>query len=110
MFGPYAEQPGFDEIRREDLVVIPAFSTEVEHTMRLAEIGCEQLDTTCPWVEKPHRRVLRYIEDGFTTIIHGLIGHEETSATCSLIRSRRRALRRPAQPRGDRRVLRLPDR
>jgi 4-hydroxy-3-methylbut-2-enyl diphosphate reductase len=51
-------------------------------------IGCEVVDTTCPWVEKPHRRVLKYIEDRFTTLIHGQPGHDETRATCSLVDSK----------------------
>src|SRR5205814_915785 len=61
---------------------------EVEHLEQMRRIGCEVLDTTCPWVEKPHRRVLKYIEDGFTTLIHGLLGHAETRATCSLVDSK----------------------
>ncbi len=88
VFGPYASEGGFDGIRQEDLVVIPAFSAEVEHMNRLQEIGCEIVDTTCPWVEKPHRRVLRYLEDGYTVLIHGLRNHDETRATCSLVESK----------------------
>jgi 4-hydroxy-3-methylbut-2-enyl diphosphate reductase len=87
VFGRYAEQEGFDQIRSEDVVVIPAFSAEVQHLQQLRDIGCRITDTTCPWVEKPHRRVLKYLEDGFTTIIHGLRGHDETRATCSLVDS-----------------------
>ena len=88
VFGRYAEPGGFDRVRREDLVIIPAFSAEVEHLQRMKRIGCEVVDTTCPWVEKPHRRVVKYIEDGFTTLIHGQPGHDETRATCSLVDSR----------------------
>ncbi len=88
VFGRYAEPGGFERVRREDLVIIPAFSAEVEHLRRMKQIGCEVVDTTCPWVEKPHRRVLKYIEDGFTVLIHGQPGHDETRATCSLIDSK----------------------
>jgi 4-hydroxy-3-methylbut-2-enyl diphosphate reductase len=88
VFGHYAEPGGFERVRREDLVIIPAFSAEVEHLERMKQIGCEVVDTTCPWVEKPHRRVLKYIEDGFTTLIHGHPGHDETRATCSLVDSK----------------------
>jgi 4-hydroxy-3-methylbut-2-enyl diphosphate reductase len=88
VFGRYAEPGGFDRVKREDLVIIPAFSAEVEHLRRMQQIGCEVVDTTCPWVEKPHRRVLKYIEDGFTTLIHGQPGHDETRATCSLVDSK----------------------
>lgn len=79
----------FAVVRPEDMVVIPAFSAEVEDTERLASIGCTILDTTCPWVERPHRRTERLIDDGFTLVIHGKVGHDETRATCSLIRNRR---------------------
>src|SRR5262249_9743566 len=88
VFGKYAEPGGFERVKREDLAIIPAFSAEVQHLERLKQTGCEIVDTSCPWVEKPHRRVLKYIEDGFTTVIHGHPGHDETRATCSLVESR----------------------
>lgn len=88
VFGKYAEPGGFDRVRSDDLVIIPAFSAEVEHLERMRQIGCAIVDTTCPWVEKPHRRVLKYIEDRFTTLIHGQPGHDETRATCSLVDSK----------------------
>jgi 4-hydroxy-3-methylbut-2-enyl diphosphate reductase len=78
----------FAQVRPEDLVVIPAFSAEVEDLERLSAIGCTVLDTTCPWVERPHRRTERLVGDGFSLVIHGKVGHDETRATCSLIRSR----------------------
>jgi 4-hydroxy-3-methylbut-2-enyl diphosphate reductase len=74
-------------VQRGDVVIIPAFSAEVEHLMRMEAIGCEIVDTTCPWVEKPHRRVKKYVEDGYTVVIHGQPGHDETRATCSLVDS-----------------------
>jgi 4-hydroxy-3-methylbut-2-enyl diphosphate reductase len=88
VFGKFAEPGGFDRVQRGDVVIIPAFSAEVEHLERMRAIGCEVVDTTCPWVEKPHRRVLKYIEDRFTTLIHGQPGHDETRATCSLVDSK----------------------
>src|SRR6185369_3661849 len=88
VFGKFAEPGGFDRVQRGDVVIIPAFSAEVEHLERMRAIGCEVVDTTCPWVEKPHRRVLKYIEDHFTTLIHGQPGHDETRATCSLVDSK----------------------
>jgi 4-hydroxy-3-methylbut-2-enyl diphosphate reductase len=87
IFGKYAEPGGFDRVRRGDVVIIPAFSAEVEHLMRMEAIGCEIVDTTCPWVEKPHRRVRKYVEEGCTVVIHGQPGHDETRATCSLVDS-----------------------
>ncbi len=87
IFGKYAEPGGFSRVQRGDVVIIPAFSAEVEHLMRMEEIGCEIVDTTCPWVEKPHRRVKKYVEERFTVVIHGQPGHDETRATCSLVDS-----------------------
>ncbi|MGH7150388.1 MAG: 4-hydroxy-3-methylbut-2-enyl diphosphate reductase, partial [Planctomycetota bacterium] len=83
--GPLADAAGFEGVRREDLVLIPAFSAEVEDRRRIAEAGSEVVDTTCPWVMKPHKRTEKYAREGFTTVIHGMARHEETRATCSLI-------------------------
>ena len=85
--GPFSD-PGGGEPRARDVVVIPAFSATVEDMQRLGETGCTIVDTTCPWVIKPHKRTLSYVKDGFTTVIHGLVHHEETRASCSLIASR----------------------
>ncbi|MBM4014487.1 MAG: 4-hydroxy-3-methylbut-2-enyl diphosphate reductase [Planctomycetes bacterium] len=87
IFGKYAEPGGFNRVQKGDVVIIPAFSAEVEHLMRMEAIGCEIVDTTCPWVEKPHRRVRKYVEEGCTVVIHGQPGHDETRATCSLVDS-----------------------
>lgn len=85
--GPFAEddpgRPGPD-----DVIIIPAFSARVEDMRHLEQLGCTIIDTTCPWVVRPHRRTLRYVEDGYTTVIHGLVRHEETAASCSLIASK----------------------
>ena len=88
--GPFAEggDHGVDELNAEDVVVIPAFSATVEDVEALQAAGCTIVDTTCPWVIKPHKRTLSYVKDGFTTLIHGLVRHEETRASCSLIASR----------------------
>ena len=85
--GSYAEAGGFEKVSADDVTIIPAFSAEVEDIDRLKQIGCVIIDTTCPWVLKPHLRTKRNIEDGYTTVIHATLGHDETNATCSLIRS-----------------------
>ncbi|MFT7464323.1 MAG: 4-hydroxy-3-methylbut-2-enyl diphosphate reductase [Pseudohongiellaceae bacterium] len=86
MRGPFAEEnPGSPG--PNDAIIIPAFSARVEDMNHLKELGCAIIDTTCPWVVRPHRRTLRYVEDGYTTVIHGLVRHEETAASCSLIAS-----------------------
>lgn len=85
--GPFAEPDIHGGPNAEDVVVIPAFSATVEDMARFKSIGCTIVDTTCPWVIKPHRRTLKYVSDGLTTLIHGLYRHEETRASCSLIAS-----------------------
>jgi 4-hydroxy-3-methylbut-2-enyl diphosphate reductase len=88
ILGTYAEPGGFEAVGKEDVAIIPAFSAEVEDIERLKAIGCTIIDTTCPWVLKPHLRTGRNIEAGFTTVIHATLGHDETNATCSLILSK----------------------
>ena len=83
--GRYAEGGGFDDVSADDVAIIPAFSAEVEDVERLRALGCTIIDTTCPWVLKPHLRTKRNIEAGFTTVIHATLGHDETRATQSLI-------------------------
>ena len=86
--GPLAEEGALDRLGPEDVVIVPAFSAPVEEMALLQERGVEIVDTTCPWVIKPHKRVMKYLEQGFTTVVHGTVGHDETRATCSLVRHR----------------------
>jgi 4-hydroxy-3-methylbut-2-enyl diphosphate reductase len=83
--GGDAGEEAWDGLGPEDVVIVPAFSATVEDLRRLEARGVTIVDTTCPWVIKPHKRTLKYVQEGFTTVIHGTIGHEETEATCSLI-------------------------
>ncbi len=84
--GPLAEEGALDRLGPEDVVIVPAFSAEVEEMRLLEQAGVTVVDTTCPWVIKPHKRTLKFIREGFTTVIHGTVGHDETRATCSLVR------------------------
>lgn len=83
--GEHAEPGAWQRISAADVVIVPAFSAPVEDLEHLAARGVTVVDTTCPWVIKPHKRTLKFVKDGFTTVIHGTVGHEETDATCSLI-------------------------
>ncbi len=83
--GEHAETGGWEALGPADVVIVPAFSAPVEDLERLAARGVTLVDTTCPWVIKPHKRTLKYVKEGFTTVIHGTVGHEETEASCSLI-------------------------
>ncbi len=45
--------------------------------------GCTLVDTTCGSVLNVWKNVRRYAQDGFTSVIHGKVSHEETRATAS---------------------------
>src|ERR1041385_309771 len=85
-----AGKPGDDEINQltpEDLVIIPAFGTEVSTRKKLEEKGCQFVDTTCGDVMSVWKRVRQYSKDAVTSIIHGKAWHEETKATSSQARA-----------------------
>lgn len=72
-----------EDLRKDDIVIIPAFGTEVAVMERLEAKGCQFVDTTCGDVVKVWRRVRQYATEAFTSIIHGKAWHEETKATSS---------------------------
>jgi len=67
----------------DDVVVLPAFGVTTGEMQRFAEIGCVLVDTTCGSVLNVWKNVKRYALEGFTSIIHGKVWHEETQATAS---------------------------
>lgn len=75
----------FEEIKAEDIVLIPAFGTTLEIEEKLKRIGIqtEKYDTTCPFVEKVWNRSEAIAKKDYTVIIHGKPKHEETRATFS---------------------------
>jgi 4-hydroxy-3-methylbut-2-en-1-yl diphosphate reductase len=73
----------FDFLGPEDVVLLPAFGAPVDWVGRLRERGCIIVDTTCGSVLSVWKRVTRYAQMGFTSIIHGKYYHEETKATAS---------------------------
>jgi 4-hydroxy-3-methylbut-2-enyl diphosphate reductase len=72
-----------EDLREGDLVIIPAFGTEVATRAKLEAKGCLFVDTTCGDVMTVWKRVRQYARDGVTSIIHGKAWHEETKATSS---------------------------
>jgi 4-hydroxy-3-methylbut-2-en-1-yl diphosphate reductase len=85
-----AGKPRDEEInalRPEDIVIIPAFGTEVATRQKLEEKGCLFVDTTCGDVMSVWKRVRQYSKDAVTSIIHGKAWHEETMATSSQARA-----------------------
>ena len=75
----------WEEITKDDIVLIPAFGTTVEIEEKLKSLGLqiEKYDTTCPFVERVWNRSAALGEKGYTIIIHGKYKHEETRATFS---------------------------
>src|SRR5438046_8311677 len=67
----------------DDVVIIPAFGTEVSTRKTLQEKGCVMVDTTCGYVMSVSKRVRQYTKESVTSIIHGKAKHEETKATTS---------------------------
>jgi len=79
-------KPGEAELGRlmaGDVVIIPAFGTEVDTKKKLVAKGCELVDTTCGDVMSVWKRVRQYSKESVTSIIHGKAKHEETKATTS---------------------------
>jgi 4-hydroxy-3-methylbut-2-enyl diphosphate reductase len=66
-----------------DVVILPAFGVTVADMARLVDRGCTLVDTTCGSVLNVWKNVVRYAQDGYTSIIHGKVRHEETRATAS---------------------------
>ena len=75
----------WNEIKSEDVVIIPAFGTTIEIETILTKIGVNvaKYNTTCPFVEKVWNRSETLGSKNHTIIIHGKNSHEETRATFS---------------------------
>jgi len=75
----------WEEIKSDDIVIIPAFGTTLEIEKKLNRMGINpyRYNTTCPFVEKVWNRSADLGNQGFTVIIHGKHFHEETRATFS---------------------------
>jgi 4-hydroxy-3-methylbut-2-enyl diphosphate reductase len=75
----------WEEIKSDDIVIIPAFGTTLEIEKKLNKMGINpyRYNTTCPFVEKVWNRSADLGKQGFTVVIHGKHYHEETRATFS---------------------------
>ena len=74
---------GLDEIRPDDVVILPAFGVTISMLRELERRGCTLVDTTCGSVLNVWKNVRRYAEAGYVSVIHGKVWHEETRATAS---------------------------
>lgn len=77
--------PGEDRttLGPDDVVILPAFGVSIAELAELERQGCTLVDTTCGSVLNVWKNVRRYAQDGFTSVIHGKVHHEETRATAS---------------------------
>ncbi len=71
------------DLEPNDVVIVPAFGTEVSTLQQIKERGCQIVDTTCGDVMSVWKRVRKYASESATSIIHGKAEHEETKATSS---------------------------
>ena len=72
-----------DELTEDDIVIVPAFGTDLPTLKRIQERGCQLVDTTCGDVMSVWKRVRQNANENVTSIIHGKAEHEETKATAS---------------------------
>ncbi|MBN8703868.1 MAG: 4-hydroxy-3-methylbut-2-enyl diphosphate reductase [Bacteroidetes bacterium] len=75
----------FEDLKSDDIVIIPAFGTTLEIEKKLSAIGVEvhKYNTTCPFVERVWNKSEKLGKENYTIIIHGKHKHEETRATFS---------------------------
>jgi 4-hydroxy-3-methylbut-2-en-1-yl diphosphate reductase len=75
----------WNQLTKNDIIIIPAFGTTLEIEEKIKSIGLttEEYNTTCPFVEKVWKESNKLGENNFTIIIHGKHNHEETRATFS---------------------------
>ena len=85
LHGRYASGDRIEDIRRGDVVLLPAFGVESDEAERLRGTGAFIVDTTCGEVMSVWRVVHDYARRGFTAILHGTPGHQETRATASRV-------------------------
>ena len=82
---------GEDQIKADDIVLIPAFGTTLQVEQSLQNGGIDtssqeyrqNYDTTCPFVSRVWDRAEQLGREGYTVVIHGKFRHEETQAMFS---------------------------
>ncbi|MGI9114211.1 MAG: 4-hydroxy-3-methylbut-2-enyl diphosphate reductase [Chthoniobacterales bacterium] len=77
------KQADISELQPDDVVILPAFGTELAILEQIKNRGCQIVDTTCGDVMSVWKRVRKYASESATSIIHGKAEHEETKATSS---------------------------
>lgn len=77
------KQADISDLKPDDVVILPAFGTELSILQQIKDRGCQIVDTTCGDVMSVWKRVRKYASESATSIIHGKAEHEETKATSS---------------------------
>src|SRR5699024_6413069 len=74
-----------DTLKKEDIVIVPAFGTTREMQQKLEARGIDpfEFNTTCPFVKKVWNRGRQLAQKDYSLVIHGKHYHEETRATLS---------------------------
>jgi len=75
----------FENLTKEDVVIIPAFGTTlaIEEILNNIGIPTATYNTTCPFVEKVWNRSQQIAIKNYSVVVHGKPTHEETRATFS---------------------------
>jgi 4-hydroxy-3-methylbut-2-en-1-yl diphosphate reductase len=77
------KEAAIEDLTADDVVIVPAFGTDLETLAKINERGCQIVDTTCGDVMSVWKRVRQNASENVTSIIHGKAEHEETKATAS---------------------------
>ena len=72
-----------EDLTADDIVIVPAFGTDLKTLAFIQDRGCQTVDTTCGDVMSVWKRVRQNASENVTSIIHGKAEHEETKATAS---------------------------
>jgi 4-hydroxy-3-methylbut-2-enyl diphosphate reductase len=81
--GRYKKDKKIEDIKPNDIVILPAFGVTVSLLEKLKKLNCILVDTTCGSVFNVWKNVENFTRDGFTALVHGKYSHEETIATVS---------------------------
>jgi 4-hydroxy-3-methylbut-2-enyl diphosphate reductase len=72
-----------DTLTKDDIVVIAAFGSKNRDVEQLKKKDLLIVDTTCGAIVLVWKRVEKYAQNKYTSVIHGIWDHEETQATAS---------------------------
>lgn len=75
----------WENVTKNDIIIIPAFGTtlEIEQLLQEKNIEIKKYNTTCPFVERVWKQSEKLGIKDYTVVIHGKHNHEETKATFS---------------------------